>query len=284
MRKILFLIICLLTNTVVFAQKHNYSKQTTLRVATFNIRMDTSNDGENAWRYRKNMVNELIRFHDFDIFGTQEGFRHQLQDILNAGGYDRIGEGRDGGDNGEHSAIFYKKDKFRLLEKGDFWYSETPEIVSLGWDAPDCNRICSWGKFLDKKSNQIFYFFCSHFDNAGSVARNESSKLLLKKIEEISKGNKSICVGDFNSTPDSQPIKIIQKSNLLYDAFKITKKPPYGTIGTYQGFDYSSKMDKRIDYIFVTKDIKVSKYASLNDMPYFRFPSDHFPVFAIINL
>jgi len=43
--------------------------------------MDTSRDGENAWSHRKEMVKGLIRFHQIDIVGTQEGFKHQLDDI-----------------------------------------------------------------------------------------------------------------------------------------------------------------------------------------------------------
>ena len=150
-----------------------------LNVATFNLRMDTEKDGVNAWPNRKEMVKGLIRFHDFDIFGTQEGFRHML----------------DGEDAGEHSAIFYKTSRFDLLDKGNFWFSETPDVPGKGWDATCCNRICSWGKFRDKESGKVFYFFNSHYDHQGKVARRESSKLLIARIKQIA-GTDAIAAKD----------------------------------------------------------------------------------------
>lgn len=113
-----------------------------LNVATFNLRMDTEKDGVNAWPNRKEMVKGLIRFHDFDIFGTQEGFKHMLDGIAELDGYAYIGAGRDDGEEaGEHSAIFYKTTRFDLLDKGNFWFSETPDVPGKGWDVTCCNRI-----------------------------------------------------------------------------------------------------------------------------------------------
>lgn len=280
MKKIVLLTTLLVIPFLSLFSKEKPNKKCKLTVATFNLRMDTPDDGENAWTHRKKLVNTLIRFHDFDIFGTQEGFAHQLNDIVAGNDYARIGKGRDGGDDGEHSAILYKKNKLKLLDSGDFWFSETPDKVGKGWDATCCNRICSWGKFQDKKSGTIFYFFSAHYDHQGKIARRESSKLLLEKIKAIACNTPAISVGDFNATPDAEPIQIIVNDGSLKDAYQITKQPPYGTIGTFQGFEYDAPLKNRIDYIFVSDQIKVSKYGVINDMPYGRFPSDHFPVMA----
>ncbi|MDD4378506.1 MAG: endonuclease/exonuclease/phosphatase family protein [Dysgonamonadaceae bacterium] len=250
-----------------------------LNVATFNLRMDTSSDGENAWPKRKEMVKGLIRFHDFDICGTQEGFKHQLSDILELGNYSYVGAGRDDGkDAGEHSAILYKKDRLEVLENGNFWFSETPDIPSKGWDATCCNRICSWAKFRDKKSGKEFYVFNSHFDHEGRVARRNSSLLLLKRIQEIAGNMPVFCTGDFNAIPDDEPIQIIYNDGSLRDSYRVTRQPPYGTEGTFHSFNVNSPMKDRIDYIWVTKNITVIKYGTLNEQQYGRFPSDHFPV------
>ncbi|MCD7852280.1 MAG: hypothetical protein LUH63_22710 [Parabacteroides sp.] len=124
-----------------------------LNVATFNLRMDTPADGVNAWPNRKEMVKGLIRFHDFDIFGTQEGFMHMLDGIVELDGYAYIGAGRDDGEEaGEHSAIFYKTGRFELLDKGNFWFSETPEVPGKGWDVTCCNRICLWASSATKRA------------------------------------------------------------------------------------------------------------------------------------
>lgn len=252
-----------------------------MNVASFNIRMDTPNDGENAWPHRKELAKDLIRFHDFDIFGVQEAFRSQLDDLCELTQYACIGEGRDGNDQGEHSAILYKKDRFDLLEHGDFWFSETPDRVGLGWDATCCNRICSWGKFRDKKSGKEFFFFNSHFDHQGVVARRESAKLLLAKMKELAGNFPAFAVGDYNATPDSEPIQILQSDGLLKNSYDVSELPPYGTVGTYHGFQKDAKALNRIDHIFVAGNIRVLKYGTLNEMPNGQFPSDHFPIMIV---
>ena len=260
--------------------KVNKDAKCRMQVATFNLRMDTPYDSLDAWPNRKEMVKSLVRFHDFDIFGTQEGFKHQLDGILELGNYAYIGAGRDDGQEaGEHSAIFYKKERFEVLEKGDFWFSETPDVPGKGWDATCCNRICSWGKFKDLESGKVFYFFNSHYDHQGVVARRESSKLLLKKIKEIA-GEKAIvfATGDFNAVPTDEPITILAADGLLKDSYEMTQEPPYGTVGTFSSFHLDAPMKNRIDYVWVTDGIEVEKYGVLNEQQYGHFPSDHFPV------
>lgn len=272
------LLILLSTLFVVESYAKGNEERINLNVATFNLRMDTPNDGENSWSHRKEMVKGLIQFHDFDIFGTQEGFIHQIKDILEVKEYDYVGVGRDDGkEAGEHSAIFYKKDRFTVLEKGNYWLSLTPEQPSYGWDAK-IKRICSWAKFKDKVTGKEFYFFCVHYDHQGEVARRESSLLMLSRIKTIAGSKPFFCTGDFNATPDSEPIQIILKDGKLIDSKKISKLSPYGTEGTFNNYKVNAPLRERIDFIFVSKDIIVNKYGVLNEIQYGRFPSDHFPV------
>ncbi|WP_259014757.1 endonuclease/exonuclease/phosphatase family protein [Emticicia fluvialis] len=252
-------------------------KNTPLVIATYNLRYNTPNDGVNAWPNRKEFVKALIGFHEFDIFGTQEGLRGQLDDIAEMKDFAFIGKGRDDGDKaGEHSAIFYKKSRFKVLKSGDFWLSETPDKPGKGWDATCCNRICSWAKFQDLTTRKSFYFFSVHFDHQGVEARRQSGKLMVKKIKEIAADAPAICVGDFNSTPETEQIKEIQ--TLLNDAHNVTIMPPYGPEGTFNAFKFDAPMNNRIDYIFVDKKIKVLKYGVLTDAKEQRYPSDHQPV------
>lgn len=270
-------IFLLLTATTVISAKSNESH--VHKISSFNIRMDTPNDGDDAWPNRKEMVKGIIRFHDLDIIGTQEGFKHQLDDILELPDYVYVGGGRDDGkDKGEHSAIIYRKDKYEVIENGDFWFSETPNIPGKGWDATCCNRICSWAKFKVIKTGKEFYVFNSHYDHQGQVARKNSSLLLLEKIKEIAGDFPVFATGDFNATPDSEPIQTLSKSGFLLDSYMITKEPPYGTVGTFNSFQLNAPMKNRIDYIWVTSGIEVKKYGVLNDVHYGHFPSDHFPV------
>ncbi|HRN57021.1 MAG TPA: endonuclease/exonuclease/phosphatase family protein [Agriterribacter sp.] len=277
-RIVLTLLVCFCIQ-LAFAQKN-----TPVIIATYNVRYNNPGDSLNAWPNRKENVKALLRFHEFDIFGTQEGLIDQINGIAELDAYARTGHGRDDGkEAGEHSAIFYKKERFKLLDSGDFWLSETPETPGKGWDAKCCNRICSWGKFQDLQTRKTFYFFSVHFDHQGVVARKESGKLMVKKIQEIAKNAPVICVGDFNSTPETEQIQTMQ--TLLNDSYKVTQDPPYGPVGTFNSFRFTASMKNRIDYIFVSKGIKVLKYGVLTDAKDQRYPSDHQPVMikAVIN-
>lgn len=250
-------------------------------VASYNLRQNNPNDGVNAWPNRKETVKGLVRFHEFDIYGTQEGFIGQIKDMCEVEGFAYTGHGReDGKDKGEHSAILYKKDRFKLLNSGDFWLRETPDQPGLGWDATCCNRICSWGKFKDLETSKVFFFFSVHFDHQGVVARIESGKLMVKKIVEIAGDFPVICVGDFNSLPDSEPIKTMQM--LLKDSRKASITPPYGPKGSSNSFKFDAPLDKLIDYIFVSSKIEVLKYGILTDNVDRRYPSDHLPIVSKI--
>src|SRR6185312_14079078 len=184
-------------------------------------------DTGNLWKNRAPIIESLIRFHDFDILGTQDGLTGMLNDLSDAlPAYQRYGIGRDDGkDAGEHSVIFFKKDKFLLLKHGDFWLSQTPEKPSLGWDATCCNRICSWVYLQDKKSKKKFYVFNTHYDYEKDLARNESSKLILKEIKQIAGNNPVIFMGDLNGGNDSEWYKTIANSVILKDTYKEAKNP-----------------------------------------------------------
>ena len=273
----------LLTCLIMLLPNLSKAQDNSIRVASFNLRLDTSNDGINAWPNRKGFVNHLIQYHDFDIIGTQEGYIHQIKDILTIPEYAYYGKGRDDGkEKGEHSAIIYRKDRFVVQKSGDFWLREDPSKPGLGWDATCCNRIASWVKFLDKKTNKEFYFFNVHFDHQGVIARKESGKLMIQKIKEIAGDSPVVLTGDFNSAPDSE--QMVGIANFLNDTYKVSKLPPYGPVGTHTGFKFTAPLDGRIDYVFTSKDFEVLKYAVLTDFKEQRYPSDHMPVVADIEL
>lgn len=262
----------------------SYAQKTaTINVASYNLRYNTPNDGVNAWPNRKENVKGLIRFHEFDIFGVQEALVGQLKDVAELPEFAYYGKGRDDGkEGGEHSAIFYKKDRFKLLKSGDFWLSETPDKPGLGWDAKCCNRICSWAQFEDVNTKKKFYFFNVHFDHQGVEARRQSGHLMVKKIKEIAGNNTAILTGDFNSSPDTEQIKTI--AGVLNDTHDVTKQAPYGPEGTFNSFKFDAEMKTRIDYIFVSKNVDVLKYGVLTDSKEQRYPSDHQPVLVKVEI
>jgi endonuclease/exonuclease/phosphatase family metal-dependent hydrolase len=277
MKKILGILLLLIPATL-FSQQMN--------IVSYNIRLNTAADGENAWPNRIEMVNGLLRFHETDIFGLQEALYDQIQDIEKGlPKYEWFGVGRDDGETGgEFSPIFYNKSKFILYDHGTFWLSETPDVPGKGWDAA-LNRIVTWGRFQSKITGKQFLVFNTHFDHVGVEARKNSALLIEKKIREMTR-NKNlpiILTGDFNLTPEQEPIVLLKK--YMKDSFEVTEEPPYGPVGTYNGFKIDADLtNRRIDFIFVHGEIDVLKYAALTDFKDQRFPSDHLPVFAKVVL
>jgi len=193
------------------------------------------------------------------------------------------GIGRDDGKReGEFSAVFYNQNRFKKLDGGTFWLSETPGECSFGWDAA-CRRICSWVKLEDKKTEKHLHVFNTHFDHRGKKARSESARLILRKIEEISGAEGAIVLcGDFNLPPSSEPIALIKAK--LQDAFQVTEQPPYASVATYHGFTYDNNPRERIDYVFVSYDLRVLRYGGLTDSRDRSFFSDHLPVLVTLQL
>ncbi len=254
-----------------------------LRVMTYNIRYDNPKDGTNNWLMRKKeLVDQIDKLHP-QIFGIQEGLYHQTKFIDSAFvKYTFIGVGReDGKTKGEFAAIFYDSTKFELKTSDTFWLSETPNEPSAGWDAYH-KRICTYGCFIHKKTEQEFWVFNVHLDHAGSKSRKNSAKLLLKTINYLVDENIPVFVmGDFNCSPSDAPVKIIKKE--LKDAYKYADKNSSQVEGTFNNFENSFTPEDRIDYIFV-KNIKLKRYEHRNDRRIDGyFFSDHLPVFVDFN-
>ena len=256
--------------------------QEPVELITYNIRMNTSGDGEHAWPYRKDDVAALFRFHRADIFCVQEALPDQMDDLAAAfPDFTYEGVGRDDGKRqGEFSAVFYSHKRFRKLEGGTFWLSESPEECSFGWDAA-CRRVCSWVCLEDLETGAALFVFNTHFDHRGEVARKESAQLILDKIESIAgaKGTVVLC-GDFNLPPASAPILLIRTK--LHDAFQVSELAPYSSVATYHGFSYDDPPRERIDYVFVSVDAKVLRYGGLTDSRDRSFFSDHLPVLVTL--
>jgi endonuclease/exonuclease/phosphatase family metal-dependent hydrolase len=252
---------------------------------TFNLRNDNPGDVGNLWSQRKQVAANLLRFHQFDVFGTQEGKKNQIDDLSAAlPEYAQHGLGRDDGkDGGEHSSVFYRKDKFKLLAKGDFWLSETPDKPGLGWDATCCNRICSWVYLQDVKTGKKFYFFNAHFDHQGKIARVESSKLILKKIKEIAGNQPAVFTGDLNGTHDSEWYLSLKNSGYLADTYTQVKYP-YVNNSSFNSWGKQLDTNDIIDHVFVTKHFTAQRWGILTDTYRGKFVSDHFPVLVDVKL
>ncbi|CAF0839630.1 unnamed protein product [Adineta steineri] len=262
--------------------------KSSFRMMTYNIRFDTDRDGINQWAFRKDRVANLIRYHAADLFGVQEALPNQMFDLKNTlPGFEWYGAGRDDGkDKGEFSAVFYRSERFELLDKNTFWLSETPERPGIkGWDA-DVTRVCSWVKLRDRYTHQILYHFNTHFDHIGEIARRESAHLIVDRIYNITKFQAPVILtGDFNTGPDSDPYRAIIANSSLEDAKDLTEIPHYGPNSTWSTFFVGQELGDRIDYIFVTSHyLRVLQHAVLTDSDARYYPSDHFPVLAELSI
>lgn len=266
----------ILLSLILFGSFLMYGQTTS--IMTFNIRYDNPNDNENSWENRKYEVVGLIEYYHPDFLGIQEGLKEQVDFInKNTSNYEYIGIGRDDGDKkGEYSAIYYDSEKFKLIDHKTFWLSNKPDTVSIGWDA-SMERICTYGKFKDKVTNDSIHIFNTHFDHIGIEARKMSAKLILNKIKEFGLSNaKVVVMGDFNSIPMSEPITTL-KEELEY-GFENSETKFYGPLGTFNGFKNNIEIENRIDYIF-TKNLKIYSYRHIDDKRLNNLcVSDHLPV------
>jgi len=247
-------------------------------IMSYNIRYDNNWDVKNSWSIRKKKVIQIFGQYEPSIMGVQEGLLNQVQYIDSClANYDYVGVGReDGKERGEFCVIYFDTTRYVVSKHSTFWLSETPDTISVGWDAA-LERICTYGLFKDRKTAEEFWVFNTHFDHMGSMARERSSGLILDRINKVNHRSLPVIVmGDFNSVPDSPPINTIRTE--MSDALKISLEELQGPIGTFNGFDPDLPIERRIDYIF-TRDIKVLSYMHINDrLNNNRHISDHLPV------
>ncbi len=254
-----------------------------LKVMTYNIRLDVASDGENAWPFRKDFFASQINFYEPDVLGVQEAMPHQVVDLEKLlSQYSQVGIGREGAGKGESSNIFYKKDKFKVIKTNTFWLSETPEEISKGWDAA-CHRVCTYGLFQELTTNRLFWVFNTHLDHIGDQARTKGLELILSKINQLNtKKHPVILMGDFNSEP--QEARIIALKEVMDDTRQVSIEKPFGPSGTFNNFEFDKPVKELIDYVFISKksNLKVKKYAILSDSKNLKYPSDHLPVYVEI--
>lgn len=306
-----------------------------MKIASFNLRYNEAADPKypnpkafDHWNNRRDTIVPMMRYHQVDIFGTQELMSDQIKYLEGKGIYkaaedfdkvasflpelkpghglppervyrDCMGEfdtakidasrkriKPDAVEYRMHNVIFYRPDKFELLEQGSFFLSATPDTFSIGWDTADPNasqmRRCFWAKFKDKRSSRSFYVFNTHTPSANGSAgeRLKAAKLILQRVKNIAAGFPYFLTGDFNAEDSEASIKHILSDSEFRDSRAVSETPPYGQRNTFNfwGEYVPLRSADRIDYIFVSPGVRVLDYAVLSDRYYEVYPSDHFPI------
>ena len=271
----------------------NKNKTTSIRLATFNIRSNYGSDTQD-WHTRLTSLDSLLRMYDFDIIGSQEPYQRQLNDLMKLQGkvYDYFVVNTRNSDAiaATHSnPIFYKKERFKLIKSGVFWYSETPDVpASVSWDASQA-RNCNWVELYDKHTGRSFFVFNSHFDHKSTTARNHSAQLLIDKVKAIAKDSLAICTGDFNTVQTTNAFATLSKSGVLMDSHAIAKKVVNDEYKTNQGYTVRPPAPGtgRIDHILVSvksspQTIRLWKCCIENFNG--KWASDHYPVYIEFDL
>lgn len=277
MKQLLLSFLLLMLTTNAFANN-------TLTVMSYNIRCGLCEPPENPhnWKKRKYFVAHLIKTHNPDVIGLQEAELFQVEDLVEMlDDYSWMGVGRDDGrDKGETTAILFRTSRLSLQGQQTLWLSQTPLQPSRGWDAT-YRRTLSIAKLLDAQSKQFIYIFNAHFDNEGEVARQESAKLLLAEATKIDATSPVVVTGDFNFTATAKGYETLTQN--LVDAEKASTTPATGGRKTYNGFGENKEPDNKIDFVFVTKSMKVQSHQVDTTTYNNLYPSDHYPVIVTVD-
>jgi endonuclease/exonuclease/phosphatase family metal-dependent hydrolase len=255
-----------------------------LRVMSFNIRQDNPKDGPlNLWQDRRAPLCKYINKVKPDIVGMQEVFKNQLDDAADRmPKYAYVAGGRDDGkDKGEATPIFYRTDKFNLIEKGLFWLSETPDVPSVSWNAK-YPGIAAWVILEEKKTGKRFFYCNSHFDHKSDAAKNESAKFIKAQFKKLCKGYPIVFTADCNTyEPKDTYFTLCSYSYSFIDTWKAAVKTKGGPSTSHAYGKHENTLENKIDFIFVTPEMK-TKRSVIDDssLGKGRYTSDHHPIWA----
>lgn len=274
-----------------------------ISVMSFNVRYGTANDADDSWPNRAALVADVIRANDPDILGVQEALRFQLDALGTAlPDYAEAGVGRDDGrEAGEYAAILYRRARFALEQSGTFWFSDTPDVPgSVGW-GNRVTRICTWVRLAERASGRSFYVYNVHLDHESQVSRERAAEALVVQLVSDSDGMPAMVLGDFNAGEDNPAMLYLTgaRPRALGDSLipALPTPPPFPglvdtfreihptetDVGTFNAFR-GARSGPKIDWILVTDAWQVLDAEIVRTSRNGRYPSDHFPVTARVQL
>lgn len=254
-----------------------------LRVMTFNLRY-ASPRPPNDWPTRRPVMKACFEATKPDLIGTQEGLAAQLADLrADLPGYAMLGQGREGGEQGEFMAIFYRRDRFELLETNDYWLSTTPEVVgSKSWGS-SLPRMVTWARFRDKTTGRAFLFVNTHFDHVSEEARGESARLVRRRLESTPPGQPVLLVGDFNAVAKaSAAYATFTGDGYLTDLFRSAPEKTGADLNTFHGYRKPRTEGVHIDWLLGRGGWRARSAEVIGFEVKGQRPSDHYPVMVTL--
>lgn len=252
-----------------------------LSVMSFNIRLPAESDGVDYWETRKPLAVRMLREQQPDVIGLQELVKAQADYLARElPQYAWFGRGREADGGGEHMGVFYRKDRLKVIESGDFWLSDTPEVPgSITWGHPH-PRMVTWALFEQHSDGKRFYLFNTHlpYRDEDEAARLKGAQAITRHLATLPDDVPVVLTGDFNTAPDSDVHAVLAQT--LQDAW-MTAPRVEGIDATFHGF--TGKADRRIDWIFV-RGAQLESITSVTTRWNHRYPSDHFPLVVTLRL
>ena len=252
-----------------------------LSVMSFNIRLPAESDGVDYWETRKPLAVRMLREQQPDVIGLQELVKAQADYLARElPQYAWFGRGREADGGGEHMGVFYRKDRLKVIESGDFWLSDTPDVAgSITWGHPH-PRMVTWALFEQRSDGRRFYLFNTHlpYRDEDEAARLKGAQAIARRLATLPDDVPVVLTGDFNTTPDSDAHAVL--AGILQDAWTTAPRVE-GIDATFHGF--TGKADRRIDWIFV-RGAQLESITSVTTRWNNRYPSDHFPQVATLRL
>ncbi|WP_218932171.1 endonuclease/exonuclease/phosphatase family protein [Adhaeretor mobilis] len=266
---------------------------------SFNIKADfdygSPTSGNNAWisttgNHRRDLATTVINDYGPDILGVQEAFENQMNDLRTAlPSYGSYGIGRNNGfHSGEHTGIFYRNDRFTRTNEGTFWLSNAPSIPSV-FPGAATFRIASWAMLEDNQAgNQEYFVLNTHWDHVSQPARVHSANLIRQQIDLLAGDRPLIVMGDLNVLENNTAFLDLVGENdpssfQLLDSYREVEpvQTPYEK--TQHGF-VGASIGSRIDHILHSYDFTATNAQIIRTNFSGRYPSDHYPVTATLQL
>jgi endonuclease/exonuclease/phosphatase family metal-dependent hydrolase len=270
-----------------------------IRVMTFNVQGIWPKEGPNSWANRAPLSVSTILHHDPDLIGFQEAqtgnlevFREQLP------GYVFV-QGNHYGDNppSEYTSVFWKADRFDLTDRGEFWFSPTPDVPSTGWGV-NYPMGATWVKLRDRRTGKVLLHLNTHYEDGpwGAESRREATRLIISRMQALSGGELPvIATGDFNWNPGGEEHTRFLEAGYV-DTY-LAAGHVDGAVSTFhrfegEGYDarrYSDGANTfwRIDWVLVRSRAGAAAVRScevVTDSQPPCYPSDHYPVVAELEL
>lgn len=265
--------------------------QFSISVMNYNVNYDLSNENRNP-----DDVIVSVKEKNSDIFGLNEAGMDWISkfkaDSDIAGAY-ACAEGKpvDNSTDASYNPVFYRKDKFELVEVATKWLSDTPDRMSKYKDAKHYKTF-TYVILKDKTSGEELMYVNVHFDGSNDTDAHSALKEVRKKQAEVLKSFAAnyielpiIIGGDFNEGQSSGVISGMSTNTRFKYCSSIADKTV--NIGTTDvNSDFTEKTEGVVfDYLFVTSDcITVQKYEQWDNVVNGKYPSDHLPVCAEISI